>query len=1155
MKGDFSNWHDESGHNFNGVLQQQGKVLLDGDWNAQTRITVAWQDQAAQDVVGASVAAVPADAPDGFKITEAKLGGSGQVELVVGAGRVWADGWLARLDGTAPITRTATYLEPPPTPLAAGASPTLRDAVVLELWREEINGFQLPDWLIEPALGGPDTTERIHTAAAFRLLRLGADETCDSIIPRLQDDFSGKGRLTVSLQPTLPGTGDCPVVEGGGYSGFEHNLYRVEIAQTAPGKSTSPMFKWSPFNGGLVGRGEFDPVIHKVLITANAPAIQSAGSKHFYLEAIAYDSGLGLWQVIYAATVNLDADDMIVLPVAGSADEWFGAIPTGTAFFRLWGGLLPVADFVPSAKQLQDGIFLLFDAPTTINYKPGDYWSFPVRAGEIPNNQILIDKSPPQGIHYRRVPLAVLTWSKSPIIFDEGNIEDCRRVFQPLTRLSTCCSYRVGDGMHSHGDFDSIQAAIDHLPAEGGEVCVLPGLYTENIRISNRRNIVIKGCGPRSRLRASGTASPDTAPGDTGPAILVLESQHIRIESLSVEADDNGVGIVLEGPPDEADVSADKFLHHISLRGLEISGKGRSAIDAHVGRFITITGCRVEMADVPNDRPAIYFAGEDGLIEHNTVQVIPAPAVAAGALLAMLAVSPTGTAQHTRGGIHIGGGSERVRIACNLIEGGTGDGITLGSVDQLSNGKIFIFYLPWWLFFLPKREDCAPPPVFIPGGIVIDLTTPVAGAPLSDIRIDGNRIHEMGRNGIGVDAFFDLEGYDEMISVKGLTITGNDIRRCLNRPFDDIPDNMVDSMSYGGIALADVEDLTIRDNTIEDNGADYLQALCGIFLLHGEGVEISRNRIANNGPFSLADNGAYMAYKSRLANGAKPGRRGGINIVYAIAPYFHSAPGNIESATPIPFPAGRPAVKIHDNIVSVPLGQALSLCALGPVTVLGNQFTSLGVVQNQNSPSFWAATVGILNLGLSNELWFQLLAFDAVRQGQVKAPSQAVASEDTALAVPGPGLDDAKLGQYLANGNVLFCNNQCQLNLLEAGQTLALTSVAILSLDDVGFLGNQCDCELFDDFVIAQAAVFGASVRVSGNRFKEPLPRAIWSAMTFGLLNTTTDNQSTHCLLVRGGRVVTNSNLEVVNASASTDLCGRYLAVQKNWQLTTMVAG
>src|SRR3954469_16450798 len=97
MRGDFSTWRDERRENFSGVLHQQGRVLLDSDWNAQTRITNDWQDIAAADIIGAHVAAVPADEPDSYKITKAEIKGGSQIELTVGVGRVWADGLLSRL--------------------------------------------------------------------------------------------------------------------------------------------------------------------------------------------------------------------------------------------------------------------------------------------------------------------------------------------------------------------------------------------------------------------------------------------------------------------------------------------------------------------------------------------------------------------------------------------------------------------------------------------------------------------------------------------------------------------------------------------------------------------------------------------------------------------------------------------------------------------------------------------------------------------------------------------------------------------------------------------------------------------------------------------------------------------------------------------------
>ncbi len=239
-------------------------MLLDADWNAQTAITNDWQDTAAQDIIGAGVAAVPADQPNGFKIMSATHT-AGKVQLTVAPGRAWADGLLTELysepdpDGVANVPRVATYLAPPVQSPAASTSTleaNVRDAVILEVWREEINAFQLPDLLLEPALGGPDTTERVHTAKAFRLMRLAAGDTCENIRGRLQDNFAAKGKLRATLQPPTPGTGDCPAVAGGGYTGFEHNLYRVEIADVNAALP-QPRFKWSRYGGGLVGRGRF----------------------------------------------------------------------------------------------------------------------------------------------------------------------------------------------------------------------------------------------------------------------------------------------------------------------------------------------------------------------------------------------------------------------------------------------------------------------------------------------------------------------------------------------------------------------------------------------------------------------------------------------------------------------------------------------------------------------------------------------------------------------------------------------------------------------------------------------------------------------------------------------------------------------------------
>ena len=81
-----------------------------------------------------------------------------------------------------------------------------------------------------------------------------------------------------------------------------------------------------------------------------------------------------------------------------------------------------------------------------------------------------------------------------------------------------------------------------------------------------------------------------------------------------------------------------------------------------------------------------------------------------------------------------------------------------------------------------------------------------------------------------------------------------------------------------------------------------------------------------------------------------------------------------------------------------------------------------------------------------------------------------------------------------------------------------MSSILIISLDDVGFASNQCDCSLFDDFVYVQAALLAMSVRATANRFKEGRYNALLSAFTVGLvMNTTTQNQATHCIAAKAG--------------------------------------
>ena len=110
----------------------------------------------------------------------------------------------------------------------------------------------------------------------------------------------------------------------------------------------------------------------------------------------------------------------------------------------------------------------------------------------------------------------------------------------------------------------------------------------------------------------------------------------------------------------------------------------------------------------------------------------------------------------------------------------------------------------------------------------------------------------MGLNGIGVVSFFSLKNIGEVVSVDSLVISNNRIEKCLAQFSDYLTDFLeapvIKEMGFGGISLADCENVVIRENTIKDNGSSHLEPVCGIFMLHGEKVDISDNRILNNGP-------------------------------------------------------------------------------------------------------------------------------------------------------------------------------------------------------------------------------------------------------------------------------------------------------------------
>lgn len=93
MSGDYSRFTSDPRRDYSGLLLQQGRVLLDQDWNEQSAIVIRSFRAAVVGVVGRFFLATPG----AFKIESDGRGG-----LTIGRGRIYVDGLLAENHGAGP---------------------------------------------------------------------------------------------------------------------------------------------------------------------------------------------------------------------------------------------------------------------------------------------------------------------------------------------------------------------------------------------------------------------------------------------------------------------------------------------------------------------------------------------------------------------------------------------------------------------------------------------------------------------------------------------------------------------------------------------------------------------------------------------------------------------------------------------------------------------------------------------------------------------------------------------------------------------------------------------------------------------------------------------------------------------------------------------
>jgi hypothetical protein len=1036
--------------------------------------------------------------------------------------------------------------------------------------------------------------------------------------------WPGSGGLLQFSTVPVPTSGPCCLTADTGYIGAENQFYRVEIHNggVGNGTTTGATFKWSRENASV-----------QTNVTAITAGSNSEGGPASVLNVLSLgrDQVLGFSAGDWIEIANQTSDGRClpgelcqidsVQPATSTitltttlTGNWAAALPansytrvcrwdqSGTVYesdnktvywdFNASGGGQGIPVPPPGTVLiLENGLTVQFSLNSAIGagFQPMDFWTFPARTADPTAAEL--GPQPPAGLHHHYAKLAVVTFPSS----GTATAGDCRTQWPPPAGGSSCdccCSVTAASGV------GTITAALATLPGGSGEICLLPGVYYDNVVLNGLKNVVIRGCGRQTlvcstALQTGGSSGAAPTPASSlGQAVFTLQAcDNVELTCFGILAADDEFGVLLDAPlfgkPGQAPNRG------IVLQDLELEASTRCAAAAIETENFRMCANRVLMKDKPSRYAAVYMSGEDLLFAHNWVGVGegrssdrahltpppapppappgPAPAGASAFQTQMEPASATNINIDTigithvianglsaRGGVQLGGPSRTVCIVENRIQGGGSNGVTLGNlVTSDSKGVKWMIDIGVQTGLDDPCNEGGSGGVPGQGGSGGTPVTYAAGGLIENVRIDRNCISDMGMCGIGPLGFFDFREKQEVISVENIAICDNVIFSTLKR-------RMATDFGYGAVSLPDVVNLTVRDNFIVDFGHTPGAEVCGVYVLHGEGIEISRNQIRE----TRDDDG-----DSRLEPQARyGGRRAGVFIEAATPPPI--APSStLMKATKATkaeleftradafrkkqmYEPGLPALRVHENVVRVAFGMALYAVGWGPFTILNNSFgtggavalgTGAGALSYETKVTEYAPagstalaeggatpalTVGVLNIGQALEIVSLAALVD-------RAVAKYEFQRTFADIYPG--------------GSIMFANNLCRYEGQANGAT-GLSSVALISPDLIQFGQNHLWFDASQDWTyvnntlspgtaLVDALLLAGTVQANGNRLQEAVPYPVlFSGFTFGLENITTHNIATYCIVAAGAKKFVTPNIETFTTLCPDDAKTRGLA-------------
>ena len=634
---------------FRSVIQQQGRVALEADWNEQRALDDADEQAYLTDIIGET-----GTPDDGFKVGPPAAAKA--YDFAVGPGTMYVGGVRAFAPAAIGYFKQPDWLTGPQSVLdfVTGnpvASPT-RELVALWLQEAEVSATEAPS-LKDVALGGPDTAQRsrlLERIVRFQVTSSDCSEAWKEVLTQLGktgwtiDDpktmlLSPVAKLRVDFVSGGAGT-DCQPAATGGYLEADNQFIRVTVANVpVPMASPAPRFLWGYDNASfLYSVTQVDTAGLHLTLAQDPPDAFRRPRVGQAVEILLPDATLADGSAAAPAgavrsVIDYDPDSRIVTldaPLTG------GYLTTKPAIYlRIWEGFSADADLTKPFALGTTGLTVKLDK-TPLH--TGDAWTFAVRpatrATVMPERYTKAFQ-PPDEPRIRLCSLAVITWKPSGEI---ASIVDCRDQFTNLVELtwrkSCCCTVEVGKGVGRYPTIaEALAAAIYKAPPELPiKVCVLPGHHkvagTINI---DRTNVTISGCGEMTQVEVTGGTSANFTAFNATENGFVLEDLWLKRDNAGADPNTAPPLIVFKG----AAVGAVENLNIINSVGLSILAAGMASLSVtgntlSKGEGILVQGNALALnGNTLSDGPRIEVGPPCAVVEISGNEITKAAGLAA----------------------------------------------------------------------------------------------------------------------------------------------------------------------------------------------------------------------------------------------------------------------------------------------------------------------------------------------------------------------------------------------------------------------------------------------------------------------------------------------------------------------------------------------